>query len=319
MAKAVEEVTLGFDVSKRHLEVFGSDLKDVRIVDNQPDSINRFLDGFSGPVSIAVEATNVFHELLVTMALARGFTVYLIDGYKLNKYREAIGVRAKTDTNDAYLIHRYLLSERAHLRAVNPQSQQECRLWRLIKRRAKLVKLKSQLDMSLRDLGLQVPEVSEALASLTRLIGRLTALAYELATASGWNASLARLRTIPGVGKLNALALKAMYHRGEFSNVDRFIAYLGLDIKVRDSGTFKGRRKLTKKGDPEVRRLLFNGARAAAYRQAEWAEQKQKLIARGFSEIQTSVILARKIARIGYALMKTGSVYEKPRITCIAS
>lgn len=319
MAKEVEEVTLGIDVSKQHLEVFDSDSEAVRVIDNGPDSINRFLDGFSGPVSLAVEATNVFHERLVTMALARGFTVYLVDSYKLNKYREAIGVRAKTDTNDARLIHRYLVSERAHLRAVNPQSQQECRLWRLLKRRAKLVKLKSQLDMSLRDLDLQVAELSEALTSINRLIDRLTALAQGLAKDLGWGESLARLRTIPGVGKLNALALKAMYHRGEFGNVDRFIAFLGLDVRVRDSGTFRGRRKLTKKGDPEIRRLLFNGARSAAYRQSEWAEQKQQLMARGFSEIQTSVILARKIARIGYALMKTGSVYEKQRITCIAS
>jgi transposase len=111
----------------------------------------------------------------------------------------------------------------------------------------------------------------------------------------------------------------AMYHRGEFSNVDRFIAFLGLDVRVRDSGTFRGRRKLTKKGDPEVRRLLFNGARAAAYRYAEWAELKQRLMARGLSEIQTSVILARKIARIGYALLKTGSVYESSQNTCVSS
>ena len=51
-------------------------------------------------------------------------------------------------------------------------------------------------------------------------------------------ACAARLRTTSGVGKLNALALKAMYHCGEFSKVDRFIAFLGLDIKVRDSGTY---------------------------------------------------------------------------------
>ncbi len=319
MAKRVEEVTLGIDVSKQHLEVFDSDSKAVRVIDNDQDTIGRFLNGFSGPAAVAVEATNVFHETLVTLALARGFTVYLVDGYKLNKYREAVGIRAKTDASDANLIHRYLVSEQSHLRALSPQSQQECRLWRLIKRRAKLVKLKSQLDMSLRGLDLQVPELSDALAGINRLIHRLTALAYELATASGWNASLSRLRTIPGVGKLNALALKVMYHRGEFSSVDRFIAFLGLDVRVRDSGTFRGRRKLTKKGDPEVRRLLFNGARAAAYRQAEWAERKHQLMARGFSEIQTSVILARKIARIGYALMKTGDVYEKSKITCIAS
>ena len=100
MAKRVEEVTLGFDVSKRSLEVIGSDREGIRVVDNNGDSIDLFLDQFSGPVAIALEATNSFHERLVERALARGFEVYLIDGYRLNKYREAVGVRAKTDAND---------------------------------------------------------------------------------------------------------------------------------------------------------------------------------------------------------------------------
>ena len=319
MAKRVEEVTLGFDVSKRQLELFGSHVEHNQVIDNDPVTIISFLDSLDGPVAIAVEATNVYHETLVDRALERGFTVYLIDGYKLEKYREAVGVRAKTDAKDASLIHRYLVSERAHLRALSAQSPQQRRLWRLLKRRAKLVKLRGQMDLSLRDLECQLPEVSEALASIKRLINGLTAQASKLAKAVGWGDSLRRLETIPGVGKLNALALVAMYHRGEFSSADRFIAFLGLDVRVRDSGTFKGRRKLTKKGDPEVRRLLFNGARAAANRYAGWAERKHQLMARGFSEIQVSVILARKIARIGYALMKTGGVYQSAEITCTSS
>lgn len=319
MAKSVEEVTLGFDVSKLSLEVSGSHSSEIRVVENNLDSINQYLDGFSGPVVIAVEATNTFHELLVDCALDRGFTVYLIDGYKLSKYREAVGVRAKTDTSDAHLIHRYLLSERSHLRALQVQSQRERHLWRLIKRRAKLVQLRSQLTMSLRGLSIQVSEVSDALTSINRLIARLTCMARHLAKEAGWGDTLSRLRTIPGVGELNALALKVMYNRGEFSNVDRFIAFLGLDIRVRDSGTYRGRRKLTKKGDPEVRRLLFNGARNAAYRHPEWLKEKHRIMARGFSEIQTSVILARKIARIGYALMKSGGVYEMRENTCASS
>lgn len=319
MAKRVEEVTLGFDVSKRQLAVLGSDEAGNRFIDNDTVAIARFLDRFSGPVVIAMEATNVYHEHLVDLALERGFTVHLIDGYKLNKYREAVGIRAKTDANDAELIHRYLVSERPHLRPVNPQSQSERRLWRLLKRRAKLVKLKSQMDLSLRDLDMELPEVGAVLKELDRLIRRLGQLANALARSCGWQGMLSRLRTIPGVGPLNALALASMYHRGEFRTVDQFVAFLGLDVRVRDSGTFKGRRKLTKKGDPEVRRLLFNGARAAAYRNNEWAAMKQQLTARGMSEIQTSVILARKIARIGYALLRTGGSYESTRITCTST
>lgn len=316
MAKQLEEVTLGFDVSKRQLELRGSDEVGNRFIDNDPVAIARLLDRFNGPVVIAVEATNVYHEHLVDLALARGFTVYLIDGYKLDKYREAVGIRAKTDANDAELIHRYLVLERPHLRPVNPQSQAERRLWRLLKRRAKLVKLKTQMDLSLRDLDMNLPEVGAVLKELDRLIRRLGQLANALARSCGWQGMLSRLRSIPGVGPLNALALASMYHRGEFRTVDQFVAFLGLDVRVRDSGTFRGRRKLTKKGDPEVRRLLFNGARAAANRNNEWAAMKRQLMDRGMSEIQTSVILARKIARIGYALLRNGGSYEAKRITC---
>jgi len=65
-------------------------------------------------------------------------------------------------------------------------------------------------------------------------------------------------RAIPGVGPLTAMALVAVYHRGHFRSVDAFIAFMGTDVRVRESGQSRGRRKLTKKGDPELRRLLFN-------------------------------------------------------------
>lgn len=319
MSKFVKEVTLGIDVSKQCLEVFDGTTQQLSLVENNTNAVEEFLATFSGPLCIAIEATNTFHEELVDQAMACGSTVYLVDGYKLNKYREAIGVRAKTDSSDARLIHRYLVSERSHLRPLSAQSPPQRQLWRLIKRRAKLVKIRTQLKLSLSDLTLPGTQVNDMLASLNRLIHQLTTMANQLAKQLGWGESLARLRTIPGVGELNALALRVMYSRGIFTNVDRFIAFIGMDIKVRDSGTYRGRRKLTKKGDPEVRRLLFNGARNAAYRQPDWLEKKQQLMARGFSEIQTSVILSRKIARIAYALLKNGGTYKISVNTCIPS
>ena len=47
---------------------------------------------------------------------------------------------------------------------------------------------------------------------------------------------------IPGVGPLTMVAT---YHRGQFRSADSFIAFLGMDVRVRDSGKFRGQRKLT--------------------------------------------------------------------------
>ena len=124
MSKIVEEVTLGIDVGQLSLDIFGANLNDVLSIGNNETAIREFLGSCSGPVAIAVEATGVFHEMLVDIAQEFGFTVYLIDGYRVNKYREAVGVRAKTDPNDARLIHRYLVAERALLRPIVQQNQE---------------------------------------------------------------------------------------------------------------------------------------------------------------------------------------------------
>jgi len=319
MSKIVEEVTLGIDVSKRSLDVFAGQSETHLTLENSLPAIQQFLDSLTGPVVIAIEATNTFHEALIDHAVQRGHTLYLVDGYRLSKYRDAVGMRAKTDKTDAQLLYRYLLSERTRLRPVTQSNPLQRLVWRLIKRRAKLVNIRTQLRLSMSDLTDQGVNADEAVQSLTRLINCLTARARMIAKQLGWSDAMARLRSIPGVGELNALALMVMYRRGTFANVDRFIAFLGLDVRVRESGTFRGRRKLTKKGDPEVRRLLFNGARQAAYHRPYWHEMKEKLKARGLSEIQVSVIQARKIARIAFALLNCGGVYDVDKITCNAS
>jgi transposase len=81
------------------------------------------------------------------------------------------------------------------------------------------------------------------------------------------------------------------------------VAFLGLDVRVRDSGRFRGRRKLTKKGDPEIRRLLYNAAMAGC-RNPHWNPYYQSLRDRGISGTAALMILARKMVRVCYALLQ---------------
>src|SRR5699024_2229489 len=108
--------------------------------------------------------------------------------------------------------------------------------------------------------------------------------------------------------------------RGHFRSGDAFIAFLGLDVRVRDSGTFRGRRKLTKRGDPEARRLLFNAAMTAS-RSKTWHDYYQHTLASGKTRIQALVILARKLARVAFALLDQGTHYQpKPlKSACLAT
>ncbi len=309
MAKQVEKRTFGVDVAKAWLDIYGSGSDAVVRIENTASAIDAWLRTEPGPARMAVEATNRFHEAFVACAQVRGHEVYLVDALKLCRYREAVGRRAKTDRHDAVLLARYVQQEQAELRRWCPPDPQQSKLWRLLKRRATLVQTTVRLRQSLTDLGELDRTARDLIDHCRQLIRQVDRKLQQQARDLGWGRDLQRSRGIPGVGPLTALALVATYHRHDFRNADAFVAFMGLDVRVRDSGTFRGRRKLTKKGDPELRRLLYNAAMAAC-RQPHWASYYRSLRDRGLSGTAALVALSRKLVRVCYALLRQQAAFN---------
>lgn len=190
--------------------------------------------------------------------------------------------------------------EEGEIRLWAPMTPGEQRLRHLLKRRATLVRAKTQPKQSLTDLGSVQSDVDALLAQCRQTIVTMERALKAEAEALGWTAEVRRCQAIPGVGPLTALAMVATYHRGQFRGADAFIAFMGMDVQVRDSGQFRGRRKLTKKGDSELRRLLFNAA-MQGQRNALWEPDYLALRARGLSTTAAFVALARKLARVCFA------------------
>lgn len=309
MAMQVAPLLIGVDVAKAELVLSEQGRSELVRLPNERQAIGNYLKGLSGPVCLAVEATNTFHLTLLEQIHALGHTAYVIDGFRLSRYRESIGARAKTDACDAHLLVRYLARERADLRPWSPPPKGYVTLQRLLRRRATLIQAKVALQQSLREL----PELKRSAATALRALARLDTLiqkrlAQTLAE-QGWRAEAQRCQAIEGIGPISAAALTMVFHRGRFSSSDAFIAFLGLDVRARDSGTCRGRRKLTKQGDPELRRLLYLAAMRAA-RSQTWQPFYQRHLARGLSKIQSLVALARKLARVAFALFNNHSDYQ---------
>lgn len=309
MAMRVEVVEVGVDVSKAQVEI--STGGSVVRVANTRAKLQSFFRGLPVPARVAVESTNRYHVATVEAALACGHTVYLVDSFRLSRYRDAVGVRAKTDVTDAQLLERYLASEARHLVPYSPPPQAVERLRELLRARAQLKKTQVMIRQSLAHIG----ELRSTSAKLERQHREAIAVIERKLKAclqeAGYAADAALCRSIPGIGPLNAAALAGVFHRGPFRNADAFIAFLGLDVRVRDSGRHRGQRKLTKRGDPELRRLLFNAARAGA-RTPAWKAYYQRLRARGLSTTAAGVVLARKLARVAFAVLRDRSDYRAP-------
>jgi transposase len=300
VANPLTKITLGVDVAKDQHDIYNWQTNQTITLPNKRSDIKAWLRSFHAPVRIAIESTSHYHLIMVEEALALGYDVYLINPRQLAHYREAVNVRNKTDPIDAWLLARYLEFEWRQLRPFQPQDRRAQRLWGLILRRATIIKSRQQLTQSLSGSGVSIKGL---LTQYQQLLARIERQMLDLVRELGWWLDYLRCHSIPGVGPIGACALVAAYHRGAFAGSDAFVAYLGLDVRIRESGKYKGKRKLTKRGEPELRRLLYCGSHGAR-RYHLFADYYQRQLDKGLCRLAARVVLARKIARIAFTLIK---------------
>jgi transposase len=307
VANTVKKITLGIDVAKDKHDIHNWQTDEITTLANERGDIKAWLRTLHGPVQVAIEPTSHYHLVMVEEALALGYEVYLINPRQLVHYRVAVNVRNKTDPLDAWLLARYLEHEGGQLRPFKPQDPRAQRLWQLILRRATAVKSRQQLQQSFAGIKVSIKGV---LTQYQQLLARIDRQVITLIRELGWWSDYLYCLSIPGIGSGNASALVAAYHRGSFAGSDAFISYLGLDVRIRESGYYKGKRKLTKRGEPELRRLLFCASHGAR-QYHNFAEYYQRQLEKGLSKIAARVILSRKLARIAFALMRKEEMFIK--------
>ena len=305
-------VFIGVDVASTEVVVAWSDnAVPVRPVVNQRRALSAWLNTLPEHACIGVESTGTYHELLVQLAGERGLRVYLLNPRALHHYAKALHRGHKTDRLDAELIARYVSSEHTRLRLYKAPSALEYQLLRLQRRRAKLVSSRASVRLSMRDVDELAEPTQALLDSFKQLIADIDHHIDRLLASEPSRTDLAqRLRSLPGFGPLNGAHYATVLPRIDPRNADACVAYIGLDLRARDSGRFRGLRKLTKHGPRESRRLIYLAAQAAARSNEHWKALYQRLLEKGRSRIEATVILARKLLRIAYHLFRYGGHYD---------
>ena len=144
---------------------------------------------------------------------------------------------------------------------------------------------------------------------------RVATLEEQIVRHARQDATARRLATIPGIGPITASLIAATVgdHIGVFRSARHFAAWLGLVPRQHSTG---GRTRLggiTKAGNAEIRRLLVLGATSMVWRATRW-DSKAGLWVRGVLARRpvrlVTVALANKLARIAWALMTRGEVYQ---------
>jgi transposase len=127
-----------------------------------------------------------------------------------------------------------------------------------------------------------------------------------------------RLMTIPGIDVVTAAALvAAIGDIRRFASSRQLVAYLGLDPKVRQSGSEPARHgTISKRGDARARHVLVEAAWTATRTPGPLRAFGERIRARRGKQI-AAVAVARKIATIAWHMLTRGEDYAfaRPSLT----
>lgn len=306
---------IGVDVSKAELVIALGPQRRPCSVANDAASINRWLREVPAHALIAMESTGRYHALLAYLASKAGFKVFVLNARDVFFYARALGTRAKTDGVDAGVIARYLAEHHAQLHPWQPASPlQQQRLQDLLTRRAQVATHRSALRQVFTDIDKQGIETDKLQEAFDALLHSIDDQVQALITSDvQMSERCERLRTITGIGPQTSAVLATLLSRFEFANSDALVAYSGLDPRPNDSGTKRGRRRLSKKGPALLRRQMYLTGMSASHSKA-LKPLYQSILARGFATTEAFVILGRKLLRVALAVWNGNDVFDPTRL-----
>jgi len=212
------------------------------------------------------------------------------------------GIKPLTDLIARCRYHRPLMLKEAHARLIEGQPDE-------VEQTLRLPALVREECRELLDL------VAEKTVRIDAKTKKIKALAAETDIGR-------RLRTMPGVGPLTALAVEAFApDMTSFKRGRDFAAWLGLVPRQRSSGGKERLGRVSKAGQADIRRLLIIGAMS----RLNWLGRKSILegswLARMLAKkprMLVAIALANKMARAIWAMLTKKEDYRDPALAVAA-
>ena len=310
-------VIIGVDIAKAKFDVarFAEGKYRHKKFDNTPQGFALFvawLAGFSGEAPlVCMEATGAYSLKLAEYLVEQGFYVSVVNPAKIAAFAKSELSRAKTDKADAKLIARYALAMQPAPWTPPPREIRE--LQALLRRVEHLLEMQR---MEQNRLETADPAITDSIQSVLALFEQeLKTTRDKIRRHIDDHPDLKRrhdlLESIPGVGTATAAWLLTVLseHYG-FSHAKQAVAHVGLAPVIRQSGQWAGKTRLSKTGDPHVRKALYMPILAALTFNPVIRPFAQRLKAQGKHGMAINCAAMRKLIHIAFAILKSGKPFD---------
>ena len=312
---------------KKYSDYVGIDLskKTFDIVD-QNDKHNKFtndINGFKkfhktipkGSLCI-MEYTGIYYLPLAKFLFKKGVTVCVENPMRIKRFSQMHLRRNKTDKADAKIIRMYGEQQEINLWKPEPKLIEDSRdIYQIMEQYIEFkAGLKNKLDALKSKIAnddliqIIVNQIDETSKSINLLQEKLDELIKE------YNPELlSNITSICGIGKRTSTLLILTTKGFEnFESAKQVCSFFGLAPTERSSGTsVKGMRKISKMGNPTVRKKLFMCSLQASRHNKACKDLYQRLLAKGKPKKLALIAVANKLLKIAFAIAKSGMPYDQ--------
>jgi len=317
-------VSVGVDIAKDKFDaafLYEGNQSSVDTFENNAVGIKKFVSRLQKQktacaVPCVLESTGLYHLNMALRVHQAGYKVSVINPLITKKYQQSSIRNAKTDTIDALRLAEIGVKE-AKL-PVFSGNIQGIEAKKLVCYMGKLEEIKRQLRASrhfvemtqdITGLDIDLDHTEEAISELDEQIEVLREKIRELAPKEAKELS----DNIYGLGREKMAIILAMLGDKEFKNRDQLVAFVGLDVMPRQSGTWRGKGRLSKRGNPYLRKVLYQVAWGLKQNNPVYQAEYERLRAKGTNYVTTLIILSRKFLRFLYAYYWKKTAY--PQLT----
>ena len=263
-------------------------------------------------VHAGLEATGAYGDALATWLHDAGHRVSVLNPMIIHAYARTQLARSKTDRLDAELIARFTATQQPP--AWTPPALEIRQLQALVRRLDALHGMRTQ-EANRLAAGVPVDAVRTSieamLASLDAQIVQVQQLIRDhLDRHLGLRAQRDLLTTIPGIGEATAAVLIAELFDKRYTSARHAAAFAGLVPRLVESGTLRGRARLSKIGPGRLRKALYFPAVAALRWNPTIRAVRVRLAAAGKPPMVIIGAAMRKLIHIAYGVLKSGRAYE---------
>jgi transposase len=263
-------------------------------------------------VHAGLEATGTYGDALATWLADAGHVVSLVNPAIIHAYARTQLTRSKTDRIDADLIADFTATQRPP--AWTPPAPEIRQLQALVRRLDALHGMHTQ-EANRLAAGVAVADVRASieamLASLDAQIARVQQLIRDhFDRHPGLRAQRDLLTTIPGIGEATAAVLIAELFDKPYTSARQAAAFAGLVPRLRESGTLRGRARLSKVGPGRIRKALYFPAVAALRWNPTIRAVRHRLHAAGKPTMVIIGAAMRKLIHLAYGVLKSHRAYQ---------